>query len=494
MIKMIFGTGSFSCNGLTMVESCGRSKDGFLFKIFTKADGLEKIFECACVTVAERSQWVSCLHAASQVHAMPGSDNWSNKAFHQKLHALLEANKNAKTEKPHVIKDLIPLRMIHKVRILRGNPQEDMLDMVSSRRIDPLIIHESPISESAEDLQLATGKQDVSPVTPSQSFVPDEEESAEYFVMEIHTCVEGFWSVFFFRSRDKDLLFRYAQEINRYSRACLHVYCVLSKSSIQRAQEALRAWYASDPIQIVVAVLIVANFLANAAQTEILPSKEDKAYQLFQDMDLFFTYVFTVELAVNLAANWFWPFFTDGWACFDFIVVSVGILSLIFGDMPGVSTLRLMRAFRVMRLFGRLQSLRQIIEALTASMIPVGNALLIMLLITSIYAILAVNFYADRSPEFFGSFSKALFSLFQVCTGDGWASSIARPIFTGADNPDTEPLDVATAAFFLSFVVIVAWTLLQAWDMHVLKCMNAFARPHSLEASFFVHILKLTLT
>ena len=33
---------------------------------------------------------------------------------------------------------------------------------------------------------------------------------------------------------------------------------------------------------------------------------------------------------------------------------------------------------------------------------------------TSIYAILAVNFFAGRSPEYFGSFSKALFTLFQV--------------------------------------------------------------------------------
>ena len=50
-----------------------------------------------------------------------------------------------------------------------------------------------------------------------------------------------------------------------------------------------------------------------------------------------------------------------------------------------------------------------------------ANAFLIMALVTSIYAILAVNFYACRQPEYFGSFSRALFTLFQICTGDGWA-------------------------------------------------------------------------
>jgi hypothetical protein len=36
-----------------------------------------------------------------------------------------------------------------------------------------------------------------------------------------------------------------------------------------------------------------------------------------------------VELVVNLTANWFWPFFTDGWSLFDFIVVLVGLISQI---------------------------------------------------------------------------------------------------------------------------------------------------------------------
>ena len=67
---------------------------------------------------------------------------------------------------------------------------------------------------------------------------------------------------------------------------------------------------------------------------------------------------------------------------FDLLVVSISLVSLIFGDMPGVKSLRILRAFRVMRLFGRLQSLRQIIAALTQSIIPVLNAFLIMMLVT----------------------------------------------------------------------------------------------------------------
>jgi hypothetical protein len=77
-----------------------------------------------------------------------------------------------------------------------------------------------------------------------------------------------------------------------------------------------------------------------------------------------------------------WDFISSGWCMFDLLVVSISLVSMIFGNMPGVKSLRILRAFRVMRLFGRLQSLRQIIAALTQSIIPVLNAFLIMMLIT----------------------------------------------------------------------------------------------------------------
>ena len=112
-----------------------------------------------------------------------------------------------------------------------------------------------------------------------------------------------------------------------------------------------------------------------------------------------------------------------------------------------------------MRLFGRLQSLRQIISSLTTSILPVLNAFLIMLLVTSIYAILGVNFFSENFPESFGTFSRALFSMFQVCTGDSWATELARPIMLKT-NPDGT-IDLGPCFFFISFIVIVGWVLLQ---------------------------------
>ena len=53
-------------------------------------------------------------------------------------------------------------------------------------------------------------------------------------------------------------------------------------------------------------------------------------------------------------------------------------------NIPGVREVRLLRNFRVLRLFGRLKSLRRIIAAVGASLIPVFNALVVVFVISSV--------------------------------------------------------------------------------------------------------------
>ncbi len=50
-------------------------------------------------------------------------------------------------------------------------------------------------------------------------------------------------------------------------------------------------------------------------------------------------------------------------------------------------------------------------DTLSRQIVPVLYALSILLLVTSVYAILASQLYGDRSPENFGRFSYALFSV-----------------------------------------------------------------------------------
>ena len=100
-------------------------------------------------------------------------------------------------------------------------------------------------------------------------------------------------------------------------------------------------------------------------------------------MNHFFTVIFTVELAINALAHWFWPFITDMWTQLDAFVVIMSILPLLVPEQD-TGIVRILRAFRIVRLFRRVPSLRKIITALTMALMPVINVFCILFLLMGI--------------------------------------------------------------------------------------------------------------
>uniref|UniRef100_A0A6U4LAN9 EF-hand domain-containing protein n=2 Tax=Hemiselmis andersenii TaxID=464988 RepID=A0A6U4LAN9_HEMAN len=182
----------------------------------------------------------------------------------------------------------------------------------------------------------------------------------------------------------------------------------------------------SRPWQALMVALILANFVLNVIQAELKFEEGTYWEETLSTLEVALTLVFAFELIVNLFANWFWPFFTDGWSVFDLIVVTLSLLAIAFAGVGDFNNLRLLRPLRVVRLLGRLESLRLIINACTRSLIPVFNAFLVTFLITAIYAILGVTAFDNLAPEYFDTFSISLFTMFQITTGDAWGSDVAR--------------------------------------------------------------------
>lgn len=213
-------------------------------------------------------------------------------------------------------------------------------------------------------------------------------------------------------------------------------------------QAAVRDFYSHPASQLVIAVVICANFVANCVEMELDPSSmfgEDVGRgtkplhnpALWQMLEDVFNIVFLVELVVNWYGLFFLRFWMSGWNLFDFVVVANGCLNLARVDLGPLSLLRMLRAFRVFRLFKRIKSLRKIVTALFAAIPGVGNAFFIMVIIASIYAILAVEFFSTfgvdghyntsggqvdamtlralpYGDEYFGTFSRSLYTMFQV--------------------------------------------------------------------------------
>ena len=224
----------------------------------------------------------------------------------------------------------------------------------------------------------------------------------------------------------------------------------------------VKKMFQSFPFQAAVAVLLVGNFAANAFQAQIkgdLIDDEGNPTQVaktLETMDLCFTGVFTVELIFNMYAHLWWEFVSDGWCMFDFVVVSVSLLSALSDNVPDlpITVFRLMRTFRVLRLFGRLESIRAIINALSASILPVLNAFFIMFIVLALYAILGVTLFSEIAPLSFGNLSVAFIELFRITAGETWVDEVPQVDEEGN-------VQWALGIYIMSFILICNWTLLQ---------------------------------
>jgi len=258
-------------------------------------------------------------------------------------------------------------------------------------------------------------------------------------------------------------------------------------------QKKVDQFYNSLHVQIFVAFLIGANFLTNIVEKEIDPHGV-KHEDIFGAFELFYNVCFTIELVINMYAHWLGPFWRSGWNIFDTIVVSIGIINMLKLPLPSAfSMLRMMRAFRVFRLFKRVHSLNKIIVAIGHAIPGVVNAFLILIIVMSIYAILAVEFYYEigndcKEPggdkrfetirgycageEYFGTFSKSLYSFFQVLTGESWSEAVARPaIWFYYDDPLRA---IGSGFFFVSYVLVTAFVLT---NVVVAVLLDKFSAP-----------------
>jgi len=204
------------------------------------------------------------------------------------------------------------------------------------------------------------------------------------------------------------------------------------------AQKAVYTWYQEAKVQFFVAGLIFANFIVSATNSQVLPNKEKQDEHpswtsVFYAFDVFFAWIFTIELLINMWGSYWTPFWKSGWNIFDFVIVIISLLAIYMESLPGIAVLRLFRAFRVFRLFKRIPELKAIIEGVINSLPGVGNAFVVLGLIMGIWSIMGVEFFAGRLKHGkyhnnFGNFSRAMLSLFQIMTFDSWSSGIAWEI------------------------------------------------------------------
>lgn len=300
-------------------------------------------------------------------------------------------------------------------------------------------------------------------------------------------------------------------EKRRYAESCFW------KWKLQVAE-----FYNTDATQWLVAGLIISNFVAQCIQRAIDPcmgGEPDSEHHgdIWKMVSNFFNVIFLVELMINLYGCWQCPtWIKDGWNQFDCVVVALGVVDLCGFDYPGqLRLLRMLRVFRIFRLFARFEGLQQIVGCLGASLPDVGSAAMIMVMIMCIFSVLAVDIfsgvysreasnddkhrydYGDYSIylancteehavgvtprgycwgfEYYGTFGKAIYTLFQITTGESWSEAGIRPALMYFREENFGVVTKLSLMFLVfCYVIVTSWIMLNVVVTVLLDKFSSF--------------------
>ena len=208
------------------------------------------------------------------------------------------------------------------------------------------------------------------------------------------------------------------------------------------AQAKSRWLYLRPEWRAVTGSLVVVSFVLDMVEAE-LKYREGRTQQTeaFIDFvvwqgDIIFTAFFLGEMAVNYVAHWDrpWAWICKPWNILDMTLNLLSICSFFVGE-DVLRMLRPIRVFRVVRLFRRFKSLNRIVTALGMALGPVSSAMALLIITTCGFPVLATTLFREDNPEFFNDFSTSMFTMFQISSGDSWASSIVRSLFA-SDDPE----------------------------------------------------------
>ncbi len=222
-------------------------------------------------------------------------------------------------------------------------------------------------------------------------------------------------------------------------------------------RQTLGAWVESNGVQNFIIGLIVINAIILGMETS--PTIMAHIGPQLLALDGLILGVFVVEIGLKLIAQG--PgFFRRGWNIFDFVVVGI---ALVPASGP-LAILRALRILRVLRLLSMLPRLRFVVEALLHSLPGIGSIALLMVVVYYVAAVMATGLFGASHPEWFGSISHSMYTLFQIMTLESWSMGIVRPVMH--DYP-------YAWLFFIPFILIATFTVLNLFIAIIVDAMQS---------------------
>jgi voltage-gated sodium channel len=210
------------------------------------------------------------------------------------------------------------------------------------------------------------------------------------------------------------------------------------------------------------AVVVVIVFNAVLVGLETSATLMARHHALLHAIDRLVMVVFGVEIALRLLACWPRPgrFFRDGWNVFDFAVVTASFLPQ---AGPFATVARLARLLRVARLVSHFPELRLIVATMLRSIPSMGHVMLLLGLMMYMYAVFGYHAFHRVDPEHWGSLGRALLTVFQLLTLEGFAELQAAVM---GERP-------WAWIYFVSFVVLAVFVVVNLFIAVVINNLEA---------------------
>ena len=177
--------------------------------------------------------------------------------------------------------------------------------------------------------------------------------------------------------------------------------------------------------------------------------------ELYGMVDIAFLLYYAVEMVMKMVGFGFTNYFNRGWNCFDCFLVTLSLLSVIFGTVSGIESLRVLRSLRLFLIAQQLPGLMSMIDTVLKCLVPAVTIAAIMSIFFYVYAVAGMTLFGDAGFDHdyynennnFSTFYSSFRLLFQVQFGQNYMWLTADLVAEGKNE------DVVTL-YFISFFVI----------------------------------------
>ncbi|CAL8126446.1 unnamed protein product [Orchesella dallaii] len=239
----------------------------------------------------------------------------------------------------------------------------------------------------------------------------------------------------------------------------IDVFCVWDCGFPWSSLQKCVAFIVFDPFaELLITVAIAVNTLFMALDHYGLKENVKMAITL-KIGNTVFSSIFAIEASMKLIAMSPKYYFQGGWNIFDFIIVTLSLLEMLFEDagLPGISALRSFRLLRVFKLAKSWPTLNLLISIMAKTMGALGNLVFVLIIIIFIFAVMGMQLFAknyyDKVQMFpghelprwnFTDFWHSFMIIFRVLCGE-WIESMWDCMLVG---------DASCVPFFLATVII----------------------------------------